>query len=226
MSDGTQTLRQNYTFGFFRTVAGNSPGACETGTDNGGTVVAGIVGEFNGFTSGSLTCVEAACAVPNSGTGQPDCTVPNVTACFVKALFGANAVFSVSTFKFNYVAACQQFLVERTWQNADAASGGNVGDIKSAPGAGAIVACPPAPAPVATPAPASQPTSTPTVSPIGLPITGPTASSTSTAQVSRLATTGSGSGVPLSSLVLLLGLGLLLAVAGGVVVARSQFHRF
>jgi hypothetical protein len=59
-----------------------------------------------------------------------------------------------------------------------------------------------------------------------LPITGPSVSPISTAQVSHLATTGGGSGVPWSGLVLLVGLGLLLALTGGVVVLRSGFHRF
>jgi hypothetical protein len=224
-SDGTQTLRQDYTGGF-TTVAGRSPGACEGAVDTGGTVVAGVAGGFTGFTSSTLSCGEVSCAVPNPGTVNPECPVPNVTACFVTALFGANAAFSVSTFKFNYAADCGYFLAERAWQNADAASGGNVGDIRSAPGAVDIVACPgaPAPAPAATPAP--TPTPTPSASPSGLPSTGPTSSPTSTARASHLATTGAGSGVPWSGLVLLLGLGLLLAVAGSVVVARTHFRRF
>jgi hypothetical protein len=226
MPDGTQTLRQDYTAGFFTTVAGKSPGACEgEGGDNGGTVVAGITGEFHGFTSGTLTCGEGLCPVPNPGTVSPECSVPNVTACFVNAIFGPNAVFSVSTFKFNYTAGCGYFLAERAWQNADAGtSGGNRGDIKSAPGAVDIVPCPPAPAPPATST--ATPTPTPTVSPSGLPGTGPSTSPASTAAVSHLASTGGGSGVPWSGLALLLGLGLLLALGGGVVVARTQFRRF
>jgi hypothetical protein len=84
------------------------------------------------------------------------------------------------------------------------------------------------PAPPPTTAPTPTPTATPvaTASPTALPITGPSASPISTAQVSHLATTGGGSGVPWPGLVLLLGLGLLLALTGGVVVARSQFRRF
>lgn len=223
-SDGTQTLRQDYTGGAFTTVEGKSPGACEAGPDNGGTVVAGITGGFTGFTSGTLTCGEGQCTVPNPGTVSPECPAPNVTACFVNAIFGANAAFNVSTFKFNYTAGCGYFLAERAWQNADPASGGNVGDIKSAPGAVDIVPCPPAPAPAVSPA--ATPTPTPAASPSGLPGTGPTTSPTSTAAVSQLATTGGGSHTPWSGLALLLGLGLLLALGGGVVVARTQFRRF
>jgi hypothetical protein len=223
-SDGSQTLRQDYTGGAFTTVEGKSPGACEgAGGDNGGTVVSGIPGEFSGFTSGTLNCGEAICAVPSPGTVNPECPAPNVTACFVSALFGSNAVFNVSRFKFNYAARCGFVLVERTWQNADESNGGNAGDIKSAPGTLSTVACPTVPTPVATPTP--TPTPTPTVSPSGLPRTGPTTSPTSTAAVSHLAATGGG-GVPWSGLVLLLGLGLLLALGGGVVVARTQFRRF
>jgi hypothetical protein len=230
MSDGEQTLRQDYTGGFFTTIAGKSPGACEVKGDNSGTVVAGITGEFSGFTSGPLTCtageVTGPCDVPSPSSVTVNCPVPNHTACFVQAIFGANAKFANGpTFKFNYTAGCGYFLAERAWQNADAAtSGGNRGDIKSAPGAVDIVPCPPAPAPPATSTP--TPTPTPTVSPSGLPSTGPSASPTSTAAVSHLATTGGGSGVPWSGLAFLLGLGLLLALAGGVVVARTQFRRF
>jgi hypothetical protein len=202
-SDGTQTLRQDYT----------------------GTVVAGVTGGFTGFTSGALSCGEGSCAVPNPGTVHPDCPAPNVTACFVNALFGANAAFNVTTFKFNYAAGCGYSLAERAWQNADAASGGNVGDIRSAPGEVNTVLCPPAPAP-APAATATPTTPTPTVSPSGLPSTGPTTSPTSTARVSHLATTGVGSDLPWSGLALLFGLALLLALGGGVLVARTQFRRF
>jgi hypothetical protein len=224
--DGTQTLRQDYTDGSFTTVAGKSPGACPAGLDsyNGGTVEAGITGGFTGFTSGTLTCGEGPCAVPSPDSVTVNCSVPNDSACFVKAIFGANAVFKVATFKFNYAAICGFFLVERTWQNADESNGGNAGDIKSAPGTLSTVACATVPTPVATPS--ATPTPTPTVSPSALPSTGPTSSPTSTAPVSHLATTGAGSGVPWSGLALLLGVGLLLAVGGGVVVARTQFRRF
>jgi hypothetical protein len=221
-ADGTQTLRQDYA-GAFMTMAGRSPGACEGAIDTGGTVVAGITGGFTGFTSGTLSCGEGSCAVPNPGTVHPECPAPNVTGCFVNALFGANAAFKVSTFKFNYAAGCGYSLVERAWQNADAASGGNVGDISSAPGAVSTGPCPPAPAPAAT---ATPTTPTPTASPSGLPSTGPTTSPTSTARVSHLATTGGGSGLPWSGLALLFGLALLLALGGGVLVARTQFRRF
>jgi hypothetical protein len=225
MTDGSQFLRQEYTGGAFTTVEGKSPGACEAGPDTGGTVAAGITGGFGGFTRGTLNCGEqGACAVPSPSSVTVNCPVPNVTACFVQALFGVNSVFKVSTFKFNYSTECGQLLVAREWQNADATNGGNVGDIKSAPGPAATVACAPAPVPVTTPQ--ATPTPTPTVSPSGLPITGPSALPISTARASHLATTGAGSGVPWSGLVLLLGLGLLLVVAGGVMVARSQFHRF
>jgi hypothetical protein len=122
-------VRQDFKHGRFTTVAGQSPGACNNPpTNNGGTVVAGIKGRFGGYMSGPVT----------GGTfnpkAVPNCPPPNKTSCFIKAFFGPNAVFNSSTFKFLYLARCDQPLVERFWQNADPASGGNRGDIKSAPG--------------------------------------------------------------------------------------------
>jgi cell division septation protein DedD len=79
----------------------------------------------------------------------------------------------------------------------------------------------PAPPPPPAPTPTPAATATPTVSPTHAPTAAPTA-----VPVSRLATTGRGTGVPWPGLGLALGLGLLLVLAGGVVVARTQVRRF
>ena len=67
-NDGTYNLQVNYKDGTFVTQAGKSPGACESGTDNGNTVAAGVTGkthqEYNGTVTGTLSgnsCTPATC---------------------------------------------------------------------------------------------------------------------------------------------------------------------
>src|SRR5260370_38994561 len=45
---GTYTVTESFIAGRFVTVAGSSPGACEGGSNNGGTFGAGCTGGFNG----------------------------------------------------------------------------------------------------------------------------------------------------------------------------------
>ena len=132
---GGTPVTESFTNGRFTTLAGSSPGACEAGPNNGGTVIAGVKGSFTGSESGMVTCA-GTCVVnlnPDVTACAPNPT--NSTACFITAIFGNTASFPGGpTFKFTYIADCGQSLVLRQWQNADAASGGNVGDIESALG--------------------------------------------------------------------------------------------
>jgi len=68
-TDGTYNVQVNYKDGTFITQAGPSPGACESGTDNGSAVAAGVTGkthqEYNATLTGTLsgdscdaTCVD------------------------------------------------------------------------------------------------------------------------------------------------------------------------
>ena len=66
--NGSYSVQVNYKDGTFVTIAGSSPGACESGTDNGKTVAAGIMGkthqEYNGTVIGTLsgnTCTPTIC---------------------------------------------------------------------------------------------------------------------------------------------------------------------
>jgi len=66
--DGTYNVQVNYKDGTFVTLAGKSPGACESGTDNGNTVAAGVMGkthqEYNGTVTGTLSgnsCTPETC---------------------------------------------------------------------------------------------------------------------------------------------------------------------
>jgi hypothetical protein len=57
--DGSYNVQVNYKNGTFVTLVGKSPGACESGSDNGNTVAAGITGkthqEYNGTVIGTLS---------------------------------------------------------------------------------------------------------------------------------------------------------------------------
>jgi len=76
--------------GTFTTVAGASPGSCESGTDHGTVVTAGITGRMGGFISGQVL----------GGTFNPNatCTATNCfRADFLAAFFGSTAKFSCDT---------------------------------------------------------------------------------------------------------------------------------
>jgi hypothetical protein len=84
--DGTYNLQVNYKNGTFVTNAGFSPGACESGTNNGSTVAAGVTGRTHQEYNATVT----ATSTPNS---NPDCGLNNVgctsSTQFLNAVFGA-----------------------------------------------------------------------------------------------------------------------------------------
>ena len=115
---GTFTLTEFFKDGHFVTVAGASPGACETGSDHGLLIDGGVRGSFHGFLAGDVT----------GGTFNPDATCPD--PCngdkFVAAFFGPTAVWNITTdWSFSYEAQGGGLLVRR-WTNAGS---GNLGDI-------------------------------------------------------------------------------------------------
>ena len=119
--DGSFTLREDFRDGHFVTIAGASPGACETGTSNGNTIRPGVRGEFHGFLAGRVT----------GGTFDPagGCPAPCSGTKFVAIHFGTTAAWDVSTFRFRYEADDEDGLHFTHWQNASADQGGNRGDI-------------------------------------------------------------------------------------------------
>lgn len=121
-ASGTYRVREDFNHGSFVTLTGKSPGACESGTDNGGMVIAGVTGRMGGsFTlviSNGTYNSHAICNATTCGT----------TAGFVAAVFGATATYDVPTFFFRYVTRCNG-----TWINASSDRGGNRGDITGAP---------------------------------------------------------------------------------------------
>ena len=121
-ADGSYYVREDFKDGKFVTIAGASPGACETGTPHGSTVDAGIRGEFKGWLAGTVT----------GGTFDPKavCGTPCTGGPFIAAHFGASAAWNVVPWKFTYEAEHGKLLFRR-WQNASDGQGGNRGDIAS-----------------------------------------------------------------------------------------------
>lgn len=121
--DDTYTVVEQFKNGTFTTVEGASPGACET--NPGGTLAAGITGTLTGDFIITVS----------GGTFNPgaDCSVDcNTTAGFIHTVFGSSASYDVFTFAFNYSSSDQSLLL-RTWRNASANRGGNLGDIATGP---------------------------------------------------------------------------------------------
>ena len=119
--DGSFTMREDFRDGHFVTIAGTSPGACETGTPHGTTIRAGVRGEFHGFVAGPVA----------GGTFQPagGCPAPCNGTKFVSIHFGSGATWDTPTFRFRYEADDEDGLHFTQWQNASPDQGGNRGDI-------------------------------------------------------------------------------------------------
>jgi hypothetical protein len=121
--DGSYTLTR-FDRGTFTTLAGVSPGACDTTGNHGHTVRAGVTGKFVGYLRGTVT----------GGTFNPNATCAAGTNCgftdaFVTTFFGGGATFSCFTnsadckFNFNYTAAKNQTLLFRHWQDKGKGAG-------------------------------------------------------------------------------------------------------
>jgi hypothetical protein len=84
--DGTYNLQVNYKDGTFVTLAGPSPGACESGTNNGNTVFAGVTGRTHQEYNATVTATAPANRNPNCGANNAACTG---SGGFLDAVFGA-----------------------------------------------------------------------------------------------------------------------------------------
>ena len=120
-ADGSYTLREDFRDGKFVTVAGASPGACETSTPHGTTIRGAVRGEFAGFLAGRVS----------GGTFDPagGCPDPCSGSTFLRIHFGPAATWDVSTFRFRYHVDDEAGLHFTRWQNASGDQGGNQGDI-------------------------------------------------------------------------------------------------
>ena len=133
--NGTFRVREEFKNGSFTTTGPVSPGACETGSNHGSAVSAGVNGTMQGFLQGTVT---SSTFNPNgcSAVGA-DCTT---TQGFLLAVFGAsgpgtftcNFGYAGCDFNFEYTAGDQGLLYHH-WQDTE--QGGTEvfrGDIASA----------------------------------------------------------------------------------------------
>jgi hypothetical protein len=133
--DGSFVVVEQFKDGSFVTMAGSSPGACNTpNTNNGGTVVAGITGDLHGYfviplpAGAKQTSTSSSCFV----SPYTDCTTFNfLNSHFTGCTTYNNPPCSVTTFFFHYSSG-DQTLISHEWKNASADRGGNSGDIRSA----------------------------------------------------------------------------------------------
>ncbi len=122
-SAGVYNVTESFIAGRFVTTKGSSPGACESGTNDGGMIGDGVTGTFSGN----------FLIVVSNGTFNPDATCDtgcDTTAGFVQTVYGSAATYDVPSFGFTYHANGPD-LVQREWHNASADQGGNSGDIRS-----------------------------------------------------------------------------------------------
>jgi hypothetical protein len=113
-ADGTYNVVEQFKKGTFTTLAGPSPGACDT--NPGGTLSGTVTGKMQG----SFTIVVSAGAYNPSAT----CALPCYTADFVATFFGASATYNVTSYDIKYNAR-----KHGNWKNASPDKGGNSGDI-------------------------------------------------------------------------------------------------
>ena len=128
-ADGTFALGETFK-GTFVTVAGPSPGGCETSSPHGSIVSAGVDGRFAGFFHGTVY----------GGTYNPDgcssAAACSTTHAFLNSVFGPTATFSCSsgpgTCSFSLHYQAKDDILFREWINASDDLGGNKGDIANA----------------------------------------------------------------------------------------------
>ena len=119
--DGSYTLTRRDR-GEFTTLAGPSPGACDTTGRHGRTIRAGVQGRLHGYIRGRVT---GGTFDRNATCTGADCGFTDV---FLRTHFGPTAQFSCFTnsseckFKFNYRAK-QQELLFRHWQDKGKGAG-------------------------------------------------------------------------------------------------------
>ena len=120
--DGSYTLTRRDR-GTFTTLAGRSPGACDTTGRHGQTVRAGVKGKLVGFITGKVT---GGTYNKNATCTGTDCGFTDV---FVATFFGPSAKFSCfenskdCKFNFNYTASKKQELLFRHWQDKGKGAG-------------------------------------------------------------------------------------------------------
>ena len=119
--DGSYTLTR-FDRGTFVTLAGQSPGACDTTGAHGQTIRAGVEGRLRGYIRGTVT---GGTFDKNATCTGPECGFRDV---FLKTFFGPNAQYSCDTnsadckFNFKY-GAKKQGLLFHHWQDKGTGAG-------------------------------------------------------------------------------------------------------
>ncbi len=118
------TVLEEFKDGTFVTTEGASPGACQSGTNNGSTVADGIIGKFHG----SFDIVVTGGAFNSNATCSP--STCNTTAGFIATVYGPSATYvtGATFFEFHYSTGHNG-----EWKNASDNRGGNHGDITGTP---------------------------------------------------------------------------------------------
>lgn len=125
--DGTFAVRTAYKDASFITIAGLSPGSCETTNNHGTAVNGGISGNFQGFVDGTVSNVGTY--NPNACTITP-ATCTNRTAA-IQTIFGAGALYDITSYNFEY-SSSDKSLQYRSWHenfNQNSTTEQDVGDI-------------------------------------------------------------------------------------------------
>lgn len=127
--NGVLTVVEDFKDGSFTTMAGASPGGCDT--NPGGTVAAGVTGSLHGYFIVALPAGTVQTSTdPSCVAGSP--SAPCTTADFINTHFTPcyPVTCSANTFFIVYEAT-DQGLILHEWRNASADRGGNSGDIAS-----------------------------------------------------------------------------------------------
>ncbi len=119
--DGSYRLTR-FDRGHFTTLAGVSPGACDTTGAHGQTIKAGVEGRLRGYLRGTVT---GGTFDKNATCTGPECGFRDI---FLKTFFGPTALFSCDTnsadCKFNYkYHAKKQGLLFHHWQDKGTGAG-------------------------------------------------------------------------------------------------------
>jgi hypothetical protein len=115
-AEGKYNVVEQFKKGTFTTLAGQSPGACQSGTDNGSTLSGTVTGKMQG----SFSLVVSGGTYNSGATCSSQC----ITSEFVAAFFGAGATYEVTSWNLHYSAK-----KHGVWKNASPDKGGNSGDI-------------------------------------------------------------------------------------------------
>lgn len=137
---GTYTVQEQFKNGSFVTMAGPSPGACDSSDGYGpGLVGEGLTGTMHGYLIDRVACLTPApCDNPNGSCEFGAC---DTTSGFLAEFF-PNALVTTDAYFFHYAGydGTNEALIVHEWKNASCNRGGNHGDIASVSTSGPEIA--------------------------------------------------------------------------------------